>query len=368
MKVAVLTGSGFEFIGGAERLILDLAKALSAEVIAPSCNPETIATYEYSRDVKFRTLDRPLPGEPFKQFAGMRLFSGAKLGSEYDFLVCIDDMAIRAVKHGAPHLYYLLTPRRAMYDMYYNFLASQPFFQRSGYRMALNVMKYLDRRFVNRYVKEMACISHNVRNRIFKVYQRDAEVLYPPVHAHRYKNRDPEPFWLSVGRIDKWKRVELQVEAFKRIPERNLCMVGQVYPAYHDLVKNAPENVVFLGNIKENEMRDLYSRCEGFITTAIDEDFGYTPVEAMASGKPVVATKEGGYLETVIDGETGILVGPDIKEIERAVRKISADPTAYVEKSLRRSLKFNYDLFARQARRMVEDSVVGHQEKKDGRG
>ena len=143
-------------------------------------------------------------------------------------------------------------------------------------------------------------------------------------------------------------------------------MVGQVYPAYRDVVENAPDNVKFLGNVKEDELRDLYSRCEGFITTAIDEDFGYTPVEAMASGKPVVATKEGGYLETVIDGETGVLVGPNVKEIEKAVRKISADPTAYVEKSLRRAFNFDYELFARQARRMVAVSAEKYSGKESG--
>jgi glycosyltransferase involved in cell wall biosynthesis len=357
MKIAVLTGSGFEFIGGAERLILDLAGALSAEIVAPSCNREVIATYGHAKDVKIRTLGKALPGDPLRQPAGMRLFSGAKLDSEYDFLVCIDDMAIRAVRHGAPHIYYLLTPRRAMYDMYYHFLASQPPLPRIAYRVALNVMRYHDRRFVRRYVKEIACISHNVRNRIFKVYLREAEVLYPPVDTSRYRNRDPEPFWLSVGRVDKWKRIELQVEAFRQIPERQLCIVGQVYPAYRDLVEHAPANVVFLGNVDEDRLRDLYSRCEGFVTTAIDEDFGYTPVEAMASGKPVVATKEGGYLETVIDGETGILVGPDVVEIADAVRKISADPTSFIEKSQIRARKFDYDLFSRQARRMVAESA-----------
>jgi glycosyltransferase involved in cell wall biosynthesis len=366
VRAAILTGYEFSVIGGAERLILDLAKALSADIVTPSYNKEVVATYEYSNDVTIRNLEKPLPGEPFKQFSGMCLFSGAKLDSEYDFLVCIDDMAIRAVRHGAPHIYYMLTPRRAMYDMYYNFLALQPFFQRSGYWVALNAMKCLDRRFVSSYVKEIACISHNVRNRIFKIYQREAEVLYPPVHTFSYKNRDPEPFWLSVGRVDKWKRIELQIEAFRKIPERHLCVVGQVYPAYRDVVEDAPDNVKFLGNVKEDELRDLYSRCEGFITTAIDEDFGYTPVEAMASGKPVVATKEGGYLETVIDGETGVLVGPNVKEIEKAVRKISADPTAYVEKSLRRAFNFDYELFARQARRMVAVSAEKYSGKESG--
>ncbi len=366
MKIAIITGSTFEYLGGAERLIIDLAGALSAEVVVPHLDGEGASVYSPDNRIKFNSLGKKLPPEPFKQLSGMRLFSGARLDSEYDFLVCIDDMAIRAVRHGAPHIYYMLT-RGGRCMICIHFLASQPPFRRAAYHVALNVMRYRDRRFVRRYVRDIACISHNVRNRIFKVYLREAEVLYPPVDTSRYRNRDPEPFWLSVGRVDKWKRIELQVEAFRQIPERQLCVVGQVYPAYRDLVENAPANVVFLGNVQEDRLRDLYSRCEGFVTTAIDEDFGYTPVEAMASGKPVVATKEGGYMETVIDGETGILVGPDEMEIVKAVRKISADPTAYVEKSLIRALKFDYDLFSRQARRMVAESVRRYSGKEDRR-
>ncbi len=204
-----------------------------------------------------------------------------------------------------------------------------------------------------RYVENIACNSHNTRNRIYKVYQRDARVLYPPVHVGDYSCRSPEGYWLSVGRVDKWKRIPLQVEAFRQMPDKTLLVVGQVYPALRSMVENAPENVKFIGACEESRLIDLYSRCDGFITTAIDEDFGITPLEAMASGKPVVATKEGGYLETVADGYTGVLISPDIGSVVSAIREISNNPSAYTDECLKRAKMFDYSVFEKSIRNYV---------------
>ena len=164
-------------------------------------------------------------------------------------------------------------------------------------------------------------------------------------------------YWLSVGRIDKWKRIELQIEAFRKMPDKKLFIVGKIYPQYEEVVKNAPNNVSFITNVNESTLIGLYSECEGFITTAIDEDFGITPLEAMASGKPVVATKEGGYLETIIDGHTGILVSPDVDEIVQAVNKISEDPEQYKEACEAQARRFDYIVFKEKINKLVENNI-----------
>ena len=84
-----------------------------------------------------------------------------------------------------------------------------------GYTGAFNLFKYFDQRFVRKYVENIACISHTVRNRIFKSYLRDAGVIYPPVHMDNYSCKPSEGYWLSVGRVDKWKRIPLQVESIQ---------------------------------------------------------------------------------------------------------------------------------------------------------
>ena len=104
----------------------------------------------------------------------------------------------------------------------------------------------------------------------------------------------------------------------------------------------------------EEELIRLYANCKGFITTAIDEDFGMTPIEAMASGKAVVAINSGGYLETVINNSTGILVSEDINEIINAVRIISKNPSIFKEKCMRQAKKFDVDTFLTQMKNELE--------------
>jgi len=351
MKIGILTVSDFSVRGGAERLIIDLSRAIDADIVVPSFDGEIVRSFDKTGELKFVSMGKRLPREPMRQTAGMRLFKHASL--DYDFVICIEDASLRYLVHRTPHLYYMLTPRRAMYDMYYPFLASQQGIKKIGYLGGLNLFKYFDRRFVRKYVENIACISHTVRNRIYKTYLKDAEVIYPPVHVDNYCCKPSEGYWLSVGRVDKWKRIPLQVEAFRKMPDKTLLVAGHIYDELRPIVENAPENVKFLGPCEESRLTDLYARCEGFLTTAIDEDFGITPLEAMASGKPVVATKEGGYLETVADGYTGILTSPDVASIVAAIREISDDPMAYTDECLNRAKKFDYPVFEYNMKRHV---------------
>jgi glycosyltransferase involved in cell wall biosynthesis len=159
--------------------------------------------------------------------------------------------------------------------------------------------------------------------------------------------------------VDKWKRVELQIEAFRKMPDMKLKIAGSIYPEYEELVANAPDNVEFMGVVSEEELTDLYANCTGFLTTAIDEDFGITPLEAMASGKPVVATREGGYMETVVDGYTGIMVGPNADEIVEAVGTLSIEPAMYKEECIKQAAKFDYSKFEKRINDIVKNCMEG---------
>ncbi len=355
-RIAILSAEDFTVPGGAQRVIMDQARALHATIICPQYDPEVTKTYDPTGEVRFSSLHVTLPKEPFRQLRGKMLFRGLSL--DYDFFLCNDDMTMSYLVHNVPHLVYMHTPRRALYDMYYIFLNDLPLRKQIPYRLILHIMRMLDQRFVKKHVHAIACNSHNTRNRIWKYYQKDARVIYPSLHLSSYSCHPPEEYWLSVGRVDKWKRIRLQVEAFSQMPDKQLRVAGPVYPVCRSIVNNAPLNIRFLGSVSEDYLCDLYARCRGFITTAIDEDFGITPIEAMASGKPVVATKEGGYLETVIDGYTGILVGPDADEICRAVEEIDTDPERFSDACISRANKFDYEQFSSQLQNMVKEILA----------
>jgi glycosyltransferase involved in cell wall biosynthesis len=112
------------------------------------------------------------------------------------------------------------------------------------------------------------------------------------------------------------------------------------------------------GAVSENELIDLYSRCKGLVCTAIDEDFGLTPLEAMASGKPVVAVREGGFVETVLNGRTGLLVNADKDELARAVRLVSRNPAKFKEECVIMAKKFDISAFISKMIEVINEKYV----------
>lgn len=343
MKIAILSCRNFIYPGGAERLEIDMALSLNATIVCLNLDQNFKRIYPKANAVNFFTLNKNLPEEPFKQIFGMNLFRHLRLN--FDFFIVMDDMALRFLKKPVPHIYYMHTPRRVFFDMYYPTLTSYSIFKKMYMIPILSIFRLLDQRFVKKYVKNIACNSHNTRNRIWKAYDREAMVIYPPVHCEQYSDQGDHGFWLSVNRVDKWKRIELQIETFKLLPDKKLLIAGRIYPEFKQIADNSPDNVIFLDSISDEELLSLYSQCTGFLTTAIDEDFGITPLEAMASGKPVVAVREGGYQETIVDGHTGLLVSPDPHELAEAIRNIDKDPSIFSDAARNRAEMFDYKIF-----------------------
>ena len=151
-------------------------------------------------------------------------------------------------------------------------------------------------------------------------------MIYPPVDTSRYRYICDDGFWLSVNRLYPEKRIEVQIEAFRQMPEEKLVIIGNCGVGDHSveyaarLKKDLPANVTIVSDVPEEQLTDYCGRCRGLLTTAADEDFGMTVIEAMAAGKPVIAVAEGGYLETVADGITGKFIECISDGIVRAVK------------------------------------------------
>lgn len=146
--------------------------------------------------------------------------------------------------------------------------------------------------------------SHNVQERIRQCYHRDSLVIPPPVEVNRFRlSTVDEGFYLVVSRLLGYKNIDLAVRACSAAGKR-LIVLGDG-PQRGLLEKLAGPTVQILGRRSDAEVQSHYERCKAFILPG-HEDFGITPVEAMACGKPVVALKRGGALETVLDGQTGV--------------------------------------------------------------
>lgn len=327
MKVAIF----YDFIGavgGGERVALVLARGLGGDLITTDVDPDSVKRLGFD-DVTIISLGKTIPVPPLKQISASAIFRRCDISDDYDFFIFTGNWCHYAAKRHKPNLWYCYSPVRAFYDLRASVVSRQPNPALKGLAaLWINLHRRFDQRSV-RSVDRIVAISSNVQRRIEEAYGRRSAVIYPPVDVERFRFEGCGDFWLSVNRIYPEKRIELQFQAFRALPEERLLVVGGYSKGdlasryYKKLAETIPDNVTMLGEVSDEELFALYSRCKGLICTAMDEDFGLTPVEAMASGKPVIAVKEGGFLETVVDGITGRLVEPNADRIAEAVREIS---------------------------------------------
>jgi len=308
-------------IGGGERVALTLAKHLGADIITTQSDAGLPGRAGFA-GVRVISLGDILLQPPLKQLHASWKFTRARFDG-YDFHFLIGNWAHYAGGRHHPNVYYCLTPTRSFYDQRQAMLARLRPPNRWIARAWSASHAWFECRSVRR-CDQIVAISDNVRGRVRQYYGRDASVIYPPVATSRFRFQEIGDFWLSVSRMYPEKRIELQLEIFRRLPHERLVLVGG-YSA-GDLAERylaslkPPPNVTLIGEVPEDRLVDLYARCRGFLTTAVDEDFGITPVEAMAAGKCVLATDEGGYRETVIPAKTGFLLPADPDPFVRTLR------------------------------------------------
>jgi len=336
-----------------------LGKALHADIITTDLNQDSLNRLGYG-NIAIKSLGNTIKIPPLKQISASLSFSMCDVSDDYDYFIFSGNWSHYAARRHHPNLWYCYTPVRTFYDLKESMISRQPnVFRKMALSSWIKCHRWFDKRSV-RNLDKIVAISETVRRRIEKYHNRTADVIYPPVDTSRFICREYGDFWLSVNRIYPEKRIDLQFEVFRGLPDERLVVVGgyskgdHAKTYYRHLVKNMPENVKMIGPLPEDQLMDLYARCKGLICTAMDEDFGLTPVEAMASGKPVVAVREGGYIETILDGVTGVLVSADRNELISAVKKISSTPESYRDACLTRAKDFNIDAFLERFRKAMK--------------
>jgi len=203
------------------------------------------------------------------------------------------------------HICYCLTPTR--YVWRYHQYAEQENLgsvTRSLLTPFLTNLRMWDRLAADR-VDYFIAISEEVRRRIAKIYHRDSVIIHPPVDVQRFEPSDcVEDYYLFVGRLVPYRRLDLLIEAFNKLA-RPLRIAGTGRDRER-LEALAGPTITFLGYVPDDELPDLFARCRAFLFPG-EEDFGIAPIQAMAAGRPVIAYAGGGSLETVRHGETGWL-------------------------------------------------------------
>lgn len=265
----------------------------------------------------------------------------------------------------ACHVSYLLTPMRYAWDMYENYFGSN---RNPLLLLFIHYLRMWDVTSSQR-VDYFLCISNYVAKRIEKFYRREAEVIHPPVNTKRFKVSDRcEDFFLVVSNLSPYKRVDLAIEAFNRL-KYPLIIIG-TGPEEKRLRSKAGPNISFLGWQKDEIIADHYAKCRALIFPG-EEDFGIVPLEAMASGKPVIAYGGGGALESIIpydspekmegkgSASTGLFFNEQtmdalVEAVERFIRiEKEFDPVAIRN----HSLQWDREIFKEKVKQYISEKV-----------
>lgn len=359
MNVAVCHDRLMERSGG-ERLALVLAKAFNADFFTTKYVPKK--TFEWSRKVRVKEIARSVE-PPISQLSTLVWmldaikFSQLEELRDYDLLFTSGQLAHFASIQNQNNVWYCHTPNRALYDLREEVRSRLSSVWRPTFDIWVKFWRPHDQMSV-RHVRKIVVNSENTRNRVKRFYNRDAKIIYPPTDISKFRHRPSEGYWLSVQRIEPEKRVEVQLEAFEKLPKEKLVLVGKgrhgrgYQRKISRWIKRMP-NVEWKEEVEDDELRELYSRCKGVIQTPLDEDFGFIPVEAMASGKPCVAVDEGGFRETIVHGKTGLLVKkPYVANFRKAIKnfeKYSFDPKV----CMNRAKNFSEEEFIRKMKKLV---------------
>lgn len=315
--------------GGGERLVAELARGLSADLVLGDINPGLFSA-EYFGDISTRDLQLRASAFGSETLGLMRAFGRrTKFLSDYSDVIYSGDIAPFAVVNhtSGRNIFYCHTPPRLAYDKRSFFL------ERAGpvQRLRLNLLSAYLRHAYPKIISRMDLIianSNNVRDRIRRYWGRDAVVVYPPIDTARFRWRGDGDYYVSTARLEPLKRVEVLIDAFLRMPDRRLIVASGGSDADRLRRRAADsQNIHFTGWISDEAMAELLGNAIATLYVPEDEDFGMSPVESMAAGKPVIGVAEGGLCETVTDGETGILLqGPlSVNAIDQAIQQMTPE-------------------------------------------
>lgn len=244
----------------------------------------------------------------------------------------------------AVHVCYCHSPMRYVWNMYHDYRGGLGRLAGAALVPVAHYLRWWDTVTAAR-VDAFAANSGNVARRIRRYYGRGSEVVFPPVEVDDFTpTRDHDGFYLVAGQLVGYKRADLAVEAFNR-SGRPLVVIG-AGEQLDTLRRMARPNVRVLGPQPFDSLRSHYARCRALVFPG-EEDFGIVPVEAMASGKPVLAYGRGGALETVVDGRTGLFFREQtVDAINGAVERFEATERRFsTEEIALHARGFHADLF-----------------------
>lgn len=369
MTVVALVHDWMNQIGGAEDVLEALVDLYpQAPVYTSLYAPKKMPPSWQNWDIRTNFIDR-LPFSHKKQQLYFPLYPFAFEQFDFsktDLVISNKSGFCHGIVTGPEtlHICYCLTPTRYVWR-YFQYAEQERLgkLTKLGLQPFLTFLRQWDRLAADR-VDHFVAISQEVRQRIGKVYRREAAIIHPPVDTTRFEPSNRiDDYYLFVGRLVPYRRLDLLIEAFNEM-QRPLLIAGNGRDRDR-LEAIAGSTVRFLGYVPDNELPDLIARCRAFMFPG-EEDFGIAPIQAMAAGRPVIAYAAGGALETIIQGKTGVLfaqqtVGDMIKAVE------SFDPGSVSNLEVQQhAAQFDTAVFKQKMSQFIDEKMTLQHEKRKG--
>jgi glycosyltransferase involved in cell wall biosynthesis len=366
MKIALVHDMLGEF-GGAERVLLALSELYPDATIYTAFTRSGPAWERFkNKDVRV-SWAQYIPGFATKLHSPLRFLAPLIWNSfdfsSYDLIIGSSSWYITkgfAKKGKAVEICYCHTPPRWLYGYPTSVEWQKYAFVRAYAHIVGFFMRQYDFHAAQR-VNFFIANSKETQKRIEKFYRRDAAVIYPPIEMPQRSAQKKEDYFLVTSRLVGGKGLSLAIKAAKELGFR-LKVAGA--PAgyateYTSLLRGATKNVEFLGFVSDTELHALYTNARAFLALATDEDFGMTPVEAMAHGTPVIAFKGGGYVESVVEGKTGVFFEkPTQESLVHAIKKFMAIKKDWSRECIVQAKKFSTERFKKEIRGFIANKLT----------
>lgn len=346
--------------GGAERVIKAISDMFPrAPIYTAIYNKKRLPEFA-DREVVTSFIQK-LPFAQTKHYAYLPLmpyaFENFDL-SKFDIVISSSHSCAKGIitKPQTLHICYCHSPMRYAWDNCHEYFEQfgVPSLLRRKAKKILHELRIWDRLAAER-VDAFIANSEHVKKRIWKYYKKDSTVIYPPIETKTFNIKHGElneRYFLAVGRLTPYKRFDLLIDVFNDL-NLPLVIVGTGKDE-KNLKKRAGRFITFLGTVPDDELADIYGRAKALVFPQ-SEDFGIIPLEAMATGKPVIAFGSGGALETIIPGETGLFFYEQTHEsLKKAVLEFGALKWD-AEKIRKHCEKFDRAIFEKNLKNFIEE-------------
>ncbi|NMB91800.1 glycosyltransferase family 4 protein [candidate division WWE3 bacterium] len=367
-KVA-LAHEFLEQYGGAEKTFEEIAKIFpNSPVYTAKYNPKYMTEFIKSREIIYpKGLFNGLSSKLFFLFKMPTIFESFDY-RKYDIVVSDGNTWNKGIitKPEQLHITYIHTPPRFLYKYSQETTKWEKPTLKPMYSYLSNALRIWDYVAAQR-PDYILTNSENTRKRIKKFYGRDSKIIYPPVDVNVKSGSDLKkavtPYFVAVGRLSRYKNFDLLIDTFNEI-RFPLVIVG-TGKEESKLKAKAKENIIFKGRASDEEKHQILENSVGLINPVVEEDFGIVPVEAMAHGKPVLAHRSGGHLETIVEGEDGMFfeeetvecLSQKLIEFDKAIKNRQFNH----EKIKEHAQRFSRERFSNEFENFVREKWEEHQ-------